>query len=290
MTFRKGRNQNMIYDIKGLTFAYEPGGRKVLQEADLQLGEGEILCILGPNGAGKTTLLNCMAGLLQPSAGRIELCGEKLTTMSERQIARTVGYVPQTHTPAFDYRVFDFVLMGRTPQMGMLARPTKEDEEICRRTLESMGIAHLAEQSCLRISGGERQQVLIARAIASRPRVVLFDEPTAHLDYGNQQRVLQRIRRMAAEGFSVVITTHNPDHALLLGDQAAIVGKDGRIRQGRSEEIITEKTLGELYGIELKLLWVEALGRRACLAPGLDAEGTTEMLKENGEEKSGSGK
>ena len=262
----------MIYEVSDLTFSYETGGRKVLQDANLSLQEGEILCILGPNGAGKTTLLNCMAGLLTPQAGIIRLCGEDIHGMSERQIAQTVGYVPQVHTPAFDYRVLDFVMMGRTPQMGMFARPKKEDESICRGVLESMGIGGLAEKSYRNLSGGERQQVLIARAIAQRPKAVLFDEPTAHLDYGNQQRVLQRVRSMAEAGFSVVITTHNPDHALLLGDQAAIVSRQGEILQGPCEDIVTEENLRQIYGIDLYLMWVEQLGRTACLVPKLQNE------------------
>ena len=267
----------MIYEIKQVTFSYPGSDRKVLDGADLTLSEGQILCILGPNGAGKTTLLNCMAGLLQPQSGQISLCGRALETMKEKDIARLVGYVPQLHTPAFDYRVLDFVLMGRSPQMGAFGRPKAGDEAICLEVLESMGIGHLAEKSYRNISGGERQQVLIARAIVQQPRVVLFDEPTAHLDYGNQHRVLERIRQMAEEGFSVVITTHNPDHALLLGDQAAIVSRDGTIMQGSSEEIITEETLRRIYGIDLQLLWVGELGRKACLVPGLDKEqGDTE--------------
>ncbi|MBQ9014660.1 MAG: ABC transporter ATP-binding protein [Firmicutes bacterium] len=260
----------MIYEIEGLTFSYPGTDRRVLDQAELTLREGQILCILGPNGAGKTTLLNCMAGLLRPQSGQIRLCGEPLEQMKEKDIARLVGYVPQLHTPAFDYRVLDFVLMGRSPQMGVFGRPKAADEAASLAVLESMGIGHLAEKSYRNISGGERQQVLIARAIVQQPKAVLFDEPTAHLDYGNQHRVLMRIRQMAAEGFSVIITTHNPDHALLLADQAAIVSRDGRIIQGDSRQIITEENLREIYGIDLYLTWIEKLGRRACLVPGLE--------------------
>ena len=262
----------MIYEIDNLTFSYPGSERKVLDGVSLSLKEGEILCILGPNGAGKTTLLNCMAGLLKPDSGKITLCGRPLAEMKEKEIARLVGYVPQLHTPAFDYRVLDFVLMGRTPQLGTFGRPKAEDEDMCREVLESMGIGHLANKSYRNISGGERQQVLIARAIVQQPRAVLFDEPTAHLDYGNQHRVLERVRQMASEGFSVIITTHNPDHALLLGDQAAIVSKDGKIIQGRSEDSITEESRREIYGIDLKLLWVDSLERKACLVPGLEVD------------------
>lgn len=259
----------MIYQVSNLTFSYPAGERKVLDGASLSLAKGDILCILGPNGAGKTTLLNCMAGLLKPDGGQILLCGKNLQTMKEKEIASLVGYVPQMHTPSFDYRVLDFVLMGRAPQTGTFSRPTAEDESFCMDVLRSMGLDHLADRSYLNLSGGERQQLLIARAIVQRPEVILFDEPTAHLDYGNQHRVLHRIKEMSEEGFSVIFTTHNPDHALLLGGRAAIVSRDGSIVQGDCEEIITEESLKEVYGIDLRLMYIQELGRKACLVPEL---------------------
>lgn len=259
----------MIYEVENLTYIYPGSDRKVLDGASLKLGEGEILCILGPNGAGKTTLLNCMAGLLEPKAGSIQLCGQDLAGMGERDIAKLVGYVPQLHTPAFDYRVLDFVLMGRAPKTGIFGRPSAQDEEFCLQVLESMNLAHLAEKSYQQISGGERQQLLIARAVVQEPKVILFDEPTAHLDYGNQHRVLKRIQKMARDGYSVVITTHNPDHALLLNDKVAIVGKDGKIMQGNSQEILTEELLCKIYETDLKLMWIEEFKRKVCLVPEL---------------------
>lgn len=269
----------MIYEVDNLTFSYPKGEGKVLDQASISLDEGEILCILGPNGAGKTTLLNCMAGLLTPTGGNIRLCGKPLHTMKAKEIAGIVGYVPQIHTPAFDYKVLDVVLMGRAPKTGIFGRPSKEDEKLCLQTLESMNLSHLAYRSYLDISGGERQQVMIARAIVQGPKAILFDEPTAHLDYGNQHRVLKRVKQMKEEGFSVIITTHNPDHALLLGGKAAIVGKDGSITQGSSEEILTEDTLRSIYQTDLKLLWVEEAGRTVCIAPGLQEQPGKEMFK-----------
>ena len=259
----------MIYEVKNLTFSYPASERKVLDDVSMTLDKGQILCVLGPNGAGKTTLLNCMAGLLRPESGTISLCGRELQTMKAKEIAALAGYVPQLHTPSFDYRVLDFVLMGRAPKTGTFSRPSAEDESLCMDVLRSMGIDHLAEKSYLNLSGGERQQLLIARAIVQEPEVILFDEPTAHLDYGNQHRVLTMIRQMARDGFSVVITTHNPDHALLLGDQAAIVSRDGKIMQGNSKEILTEEILKQVYGIDLTITYVEELGRTACLVPEL---------------------
>ena len=262
--------QETIYVIKDLSFSYHAGDHKVLDGASLKLNKGEILCVLGPNGAGKTTLLNCMAGLLKPDAGSIELCGKSLADMKAKEIANIVGYVPQMHTPAFDYTVLDFVVMGCAPKTGTFSRPGKEEESMCMDILRSMGIEDLAAKSYLDISGGERQQVLIARAIAQKPEAILFDEPTAHLDFGNQHRVLNRIKQMAKEGFSIIITTHNPDHALLLGDKAAIVDRHGKITQGNVEEIITEDRLRDVYDIDLHLEYVQEINRVACFAPELN--------------------
>lgn len=260
---------NVIYEVENLTFRYPGYERDVLCGASLKLHKGEILCILGPNGAGKTTLLSCMAGLLRPVSGTVRLCGRDLSEMSEREIAKLTGFVPQMHVPTFDYKVIDFVLMGRAPHTGIFSRPSADEEQRCRDVLENMGLGHIADKSYLDISGGERQQLLIARAIIQSPEAILFDEPTAHLDYGNQHRTLSRIKQMASEGYSVVITTHNPDHALLLGDSAAIVGKDGSVVQGSSSEILTEERLSEVYGMDIRIRFIEELGRTACLVPGL---------------------
>lgn len=262
-------NADRIYEVKDLKFRYPGSDRLTLDGASLTLGKGEILCILGPNGAGKTTLLNCMAGLLSPESGTIKLCGRDVKGMSAREIASLAGYVPQLHTPSFDYTCLDFVLMGKAPGTGMFSRPGAEDEAECMEVLESMGLGHLANKSYMNISGGERQQLLIARAIVQEPAAVLFDEPTAHLDYGNQHRVLRRIKKMASEGYSVVITTHNPDHALLLGDKVAIVGPEGRIMQGESSEMLTEEILKDIYKVDIRIRYIEELGRTACLVPGL---------------------
>jgi len=259
----------MIYKVEAISYTYPTGKKPVLNQASLTMEEGQILSILGPNGAGKTTLLNCMAGLIQPDRGTIRICGRDIAGLSAREIATLVGYAPQTHTPAFDYRVLDFVLLGRAPKVGMMGKPTKEDEELCMEMLERLQIGHLAQRSYLDISGGERQQVIIARTIAQEPKVILFDEPTAHLDYGNQHRVLRLIKKMADEGYSTVITTHNPDHALLLGDQAAIVDRSGHITAGPCETIITEETLRQVYDTDLRLLHIEELNRIVCLAPRL---------------------
>ncbi|MEA4923587.1 MAG: ABC transporter ATP-binding protein [Eubacteriaceae bacterium] len=259
----------MIYEIKKVDFKYPGGERSILNNVSLTLEKGQIFEILGPNGAGKSTLLNCMAGLLKPDSGDIILDGNDIRTMMPKEIARIVGYVPQNHTPSFDYTVLDFVLMGRAPKVGVFGRPAKEDEELCMEILDEMGISHLANRSYMEISGGERQQAMIARATAQEPEVILFDEPTAHLDYGNQHRTLKMIRKMAHKGYAVVITTHNPDHALLLGDKAGIIDKDGHMVSGPCREIITEESLSRVYNCQLRLVYIDEMDRIACVAPKL---------------------
>lgn len=257
----------MIYQVKNLSFTYPGGNRKILDNISLSLEEGEILTILGPNGAGKTTLLNCMADLFTPDEGSLYVDGKNIKDINSKELAAIVAYVPQAHNPAFNYSVLDFVLMGRAPSIGFFSRPKKSDEEICMETLNKMGIDHLANKSYMEISGGERQQAMIARAVVQQPKVILFDEPTAHLDFGNQHRVLELVTNMAKDGFSIIITTHNPDHALLLGNKSAIVDKDGHILTGKSEEIITEENLKRVYKTDLKMIYVEQIHRTACLVP-----------------------
>ncbi len=259
----------MIYEVKNVNFTYPDIKKRVLDNVSLSLDEGVILSILGPNGSGKSTLLNCMAGLLKPGSGEIYLCDRQLNSMSFREIAQVMSYVQQTHTPTFAYTVWHFVTMGRAPKIGVFGKPKEEDRQAAWEALEVLGISRLANKPYTEISGGERQQVTIARAIVQAPKVVLFDEPTAHLDYGNQLRVLNIIKDMAMRGYSVVMTTHNPDHALLLGGTVAILDKDGHIDVGRYDEIITEERLQRVYNTRLCLCLVPELARIACIPPSL---------------------
>jgi iron complex transport system ATP-binding protein len=238
----------------------------------MTLGEGEILSILGPNGAGKTTLLNCMVKLCTPDSGVIFLRGTNIRNMTAREVAGIAGYVPQIHVPVFGYTVLNFVLMGRAPKIGIFRRPNGDDEDAAFEALETLNIAHLANRPYTDISGGERQQATIARAIAQNPSVILFDEPTAHLDYGNQHRILLLLRSMAQRGFSVVITTHNPDHAVLLGGSAAVLDRDGHLTTGESSDVITEARLMNLYRTRLRMPYVPEVSRKVCVSPPLDSE------------------
>ena len=255
----------MIYDVRDIEYSYQANARKVLSGVSLTLEQGEVLSILGPNGAGKSTLLGCMAGLLKPARGKIMLADKELDLLSPREVAKVIAYVPQNHTPAFAYTVLHFVMMGRAHDIGLFQKPKADDMEIAMEALKTLSIENLAHRPYTEISGGERQQATIARAVAQKPQAILFDEPTSHLDYGNQHRILRMIRSLSDLGYGIIITTHNPDHALLLGGRAAILDRDGALISGECEEIITEVRLNAVYNTDLRLLRIQELGRTAVL-------------------------
>lgn len=259
----------MIVEAKNINFAYTKNGRQILNNVSLSLEEGEVMSILGPNGAGKSTLLNLIATLLTPDTGEIFLCGKDTKKMKPKEVASILSYVPQTHTPAFSYTVFNFVLMGRAPKVGMFEKPKAEDFKLVEEVLEEVGIAKLANKPYTEISGGERQQATIARALVQEPKAILFDEPTAHLDFGNQIKTLRTIKHLSEKGYAVIMTTHNPDHAIMLGGTTAILDKQGKLTVGPAEEIITEQTLKEVYDTKLKLSYFDEAGRLVCIPPNL---------------------
>lgn len=259
----------MIYEISDVHFRYPGSAREVLCGVDLAVERGDVLSILGPNGAGKSTLLSCMMNLHRPGSGSIRVDGKEVGSMSARELAAKVSFVPQNFKSVFSYSVLDFVVMGRAPLISALGRPGEADRAAARDALDKMGILSLADRPFTEISGGEAQQAAIARAIVRQPEVILFDEPTAHLDFGNQLRTLRVIKRLSDEGYTTVITTHNPDHAILLGGRAAILGRDGKIVSGTTDEIVNEESLSRIYNAELKIRYVEEAGRKVCLYPEL---------------------
>ena len=259
----------MIYEIKEISCSYPASEKRVLNGVSLTVAEGDVVSILGRNGAGKSTLLGCMLGLLRPQSGRLLLAGGDIAKMGEREIASVVGYVPQNHEPSFGYSVMDFVLMGCAPRIGLFSKPGRRERQDAETALHELGIENLADRPYTEISGGERQKAMIARAIVSKPRAVLFDEPTAHLDYGSQLLVLRIIKSLSQKGYVVVITTHNPDHALLLGGTAALMDDSGALTAGRAERIVTQDNLSRIYQADVQLAYIENLGRNACVYSNL---------------------
>ena len=255
----------MILQVKDLSFSYD-NQRIIFEKVNFGVKKGEIFSILGRNGAGKSTLLNCVANLFVPKSGEILLNGQPMKKMKLNQVAKVIGYVPQVHNPAYAYTVRDFVVMGRTPYIGALSKPSKSDYEKVDAVLEELGIMKLRDKSYTAISGGERQQVTIARVMVQEPQLILLDEPTAHLDYGNQLRAVKMIKTLAERGFGIIMTTHNPDHAMLLGDTVAVLDKAGHLNVGKAETILTEETLSDLYDIDLKMIYIEQAERKVCVA------------------------
>lgn len=255
-------------EIRDLSFAYS-GFKELFNNVSFTIKTGEILCILGPNGIGKTTLLNCIANLAAPTKGKILINDKDMNEMPPREIAKAISYVPQTVMPSFDYEVLEYVVTGCAPRLGTFERPKEKHYSIAQNAIEQMKITHLSRKAYTKISGGERQQVSIARAIAQQPKIILMDEPTAHLDCGNQVKVLKIIKGMVQEGYGVVFTTHNPDQALLLKTKIAAFDGSGNFSFGTYKEVLNESFLRSMYGIDLHVYNIDEIGRSVCIAPAL---------------------
>lgn len=246
----------MMLEVRDLRFAYKK--HEVLKGVDFSAGAGECVCLLGENGAGKTTLFRCLLGFLNGYRGEICIDGINGKQLSIRETAKKIAYIPQAHAPTFNYSVFETVLMGTNTQVEKLGTPGASEREIAAEMLEMMNINHLAERGYAEISGGERQLTLIARALAQKSRILIMDEPTANLDYGNQFRVMRQVRRLAKKGYLIILSTHNPEHALLYADKVLVL-KEGRAAMyGQPASVLNPMVIERIYGVSVELQTMQA--------------------------------
>ena len=251
-----------MIQVRDVEFSY--GKQKVLKGISFCMEKGEFVCVLGANGCGKTTLLKSILAFLTPQHGQVLLYGKDIHQMDERERARKIAYIPQYHTPPFPFTVRDVVLMGRTPHLSRICRPTEKDCRIADESMERLGIAHYANKSYTALSGGQRQMVVIARALAQQPDLLIMDEPTASLDFGNQYLVLAQVKKLAREGMGVLMVTHNPDHAFYCADRI-IAMEDGKIlSMGDAGKVINEAVMKAVCHMPVKV-------RSVSLGEGLDA-------------------
>lgn len=253
----------MKLDIQGISFNYN--SIPVLQDVGMRVEVGELVALLGPNGSGKTTLLKCIAKMLKPRRGAVMVGGQRLEKLDSREVARLLGYVPQSANNVFPCSVFDAVLIGRRPRMAWGVR--REDRVMVSHALEMMGLQHMANRSFNQISAGEQQKVLIARALAQEPDVLLLDEPTSNLDLKHQLEVLSTLRKVTREkGVSALIAIHDLNLASRFSDQIVFL-KDGIVCDtGEPGHVLTTENIRSVYGVEAAI--TEHSGRPHVIAIG----------------------
>jgi iron complex transport system ATP-binding protein len=234
-----------MLDIRDLSFAYDR--QPVLRGITVHVAEGQLCGLFGPNGAGKTTLFKCCLGLLDYHAAALTIDGQDVGRLSPARLARLVAYVPQEHRPPFPFLVRDIVLMGRTPHLAWFGRASRRDHEVVSDTLTQLGIAHLAGRPYNELSGGQRQLVLIARAVAQDTPVILLDEPTSGLDFSNQVRIWEILQRLASRGTAVLACSHDPNHVAWFCHKVVAMNGTGVVAEGTPDEVITEPVLARIY-------------------------------------------
>ncbi len=237
-------------DINRLSYSYRE--YPVLDDISLSVPKGDFFIIIGPNGSGKTTLMKSISGILKPENGNLKIFDTDIRNYSRRTLARLTALVPQEVPVDFPFSVTEFVLMGRSPYLGMLGIPREEDIEIANQSIIFTGIDHLSDRKINQLSGGERQRVFISRAICQKPQIILLDEPTASLDLSHQVKIMDLMEKLKEEkGVTVVMVSHDINLAAMYGDTLLLL-KDGKIVcQGTPDNVLTFKTLEKAYGCTL---------------------------------------
>lgn len=253
-----------LIEVKNISFSYTKDSPTIFENISFSIERGDILVVLGPNGTGKTTLIKSLNKIHEVNEGEILLNGNNIKNLSFKDIARSIGYIPQGHAPSFPFSVFDVVLMGRSPYINLSASPRGRDKKIAEDALRTLGIYHMRDKSYTNLSGGERQLVFLARVLAQEPDILILDEPTNHLDFGNQIKLLEILEQLSGLGMSIIMSSHYPDHAFLSASKVAIMKDKTFLDFGKPDKVLTEESLKAIYGMDVKLKELEE-GRKICV-------------------------
>jgi iron complex transport system ATP-binding protein len=243
-------------EVKNGSFAW-PGGDMILKDLCFEAGSGDLVAVLGPNGAGKTTLLRCLMGFLKWTSGQSLLDGRDISSIPNRTLWRSLAYVPQARGAAVAYTVEEMVLLGRGSHIGPFGKPSDADLAKTHAVLERLNLAHISGKKCTELSGGQLQMVLIARALASEPQVLILDEPESNLDFKNQLLVLDTISELSAGGMTCLFNTHYPTHALQRANRALLLGAGGDWLFGPTREVVTEENIARAFGVRAVISEIE---------------------------------
>ena len=257
--------QTAILSASELSFTYNGSERTILQDLSLDIPTGTVTAILGPNGSGKTTLLRLLLGVIPPRQGTIRLAGRPLGDYSRSERGQLLGLVPQDEHIPFDFSVLEYVLLGRAPYLGPLAMPGEADRQVALKALETTGLVHLQDRPLPKLSGGERQLAVVARALAQQPRILLLDEPAAHLDLSNKGRLLAIMRDLVAGGVTLVLTTHDPNLASSIAEFGVLLRQGQILDAGPAEAMLTGEKLSATYGVPVQVYDID--NRRVILLP-----------------------
>lgn len=261
---------HMLLKIKNLSGGY--GDKIICKNLTCQVDTGEVLCVLGPNGCGKTTFFRLLLGVLGKSAGEIFVNEIPFSSLSRKELSRKIAYIPQSHTPTFSYTVLEVVIMGRASYFSAFSAPKQKDIQKAFKALEQLNIGYLANQVYTSLSGGQRQLVLIARALCQDASILVMDEPGSSLDYSNQQILMDTISSLADSGYAVILSTHSPEYPFSVGHKAMLMKEGQIVSFGRTETAITSDVLKEVFGVEMDIVSVaDRYGRNRTLCLPLHA-------------------
>lgn len=243
--------------FRHVNFGYAESGKTVLRQLSLDIQPGTVTAILGPNGVGKTTLLHLALGWLKPQEGVILLDGQPLNQYSRRAVGQWMALVPQTERISFEYSILDYVVLGRTPYLAPLAMPSPDDYRLGMEAIEQVGLGAMAQRAVTTLSGGERQLVLVARALVQQPRLLVLDEPMSHLDLANKARLIQLLKELVAQGMTLLLTTHEPDVAAAVASHLVLMTAGRVFRAGTLADVLTSENLTATYGIPVRVRQVD---------------------------------